>query len=130
MGKTKKIRQQINDYIHKKDICCEKTKYAFINRRMVIEQLLRLYGEMAEWRKDKGNYGYLAMDILWLMNLDKKNAQHTQLFLTIERKMYKKDKYDKERIMTFLHEVPLYYLMALLGYAHYLHELVLSDKLP
>ena len=128
MGKTKKIRQQMNDYIHKHDICCEKQKYAMINRRMVIDQLLHLYDEMAEWRKDKGNFGYLAMDILWLMQRAKNDDIH--LFLSIDRKMYKKDTYDKERIIAFLHEVPLYYLMALLGYAHYLHEQVLSDKLP
>lgn len=118
----------MNDYIHKRDICCEKQRLAMINRRMVIEQLLHLYDEMAEWRKDKGNFGYLAMDIRSLMQRAKNDDIH--LFLSIDRKMYKKDKYDKERIIAFLHEVPLYYLMALLGYAHYLHEHVLSDKLP
>jgi hypothetical protein len=128
MGKTKKIRQKINDYIHKHDICCEKQELAMINRRMVIEQLLRLYEEIAEWRKDKGNFNYLAMDILYLMQRTKDDD--FPLFQSIERKMYKKDKYDKERIRAFLYEVPLYYLMSLLGYAHYLHELVLSDKLP
>ncbi len=126
MGKTKKIRRQMNDYIHKHDICCEKQKYALINRRIVIEQLLRLYEEIAEWRKDKGNFGYLATDILWLM----KTKNDDNLFQSMKRKIYKRDKYDKERMITFLHEVPLYYLMALLGYAHYLHELVLSDKTP
>jgi hypothetical protein len=132
--KTKKIKQRVNDYIHKHDICCENPPdpYGMISRRLVIDQLFRLYDEMSEHRKDTVMLNYLSREILWLMGglNDMKTKEDRQMYLSIHRKMYKKGIPDKEEIVTVLHEIPLYYLMTLLGYAHYLHEQVLSDKLP
>ena len=132
--KTKKIKQRVNDFIHKNDICCEKDQYAQISRRIVIDQLFQLYDEMAEHRKDTYTVMliYLSREILWLMGdlSDMKTKEDRQMYLSIQRKMYKKRIPDKEGIVTILHEIPLYYLMTLLGYAHYLHKQVLSDRLP
>lgn len=132
--KTKKIKYRVNDFIHKHDICCENDQYALISRRIVIDQLFRLYHEMAEHRKDTDTVMlmYLSREILWLMGglKDMKTEEDRQMYLSIHRKMYRKRIPDKEGIVTVLHEIPLYYLMTLLGYAHYLHKQVLSDRLP
>jgi hypothetical protein len=90
-------------------------------KRIATEQLFRLYDEIAEWRndKDKGHM-YLGRDIVWSgLSLNTKD----KLFL--ERHWN-----DRQQIRSYISSRPFNYLLTLLGYAHYIHELVLSDKLP
>jgi hypothetical protein len=52
------------------------------------------------------------------------DTEGIQLWDTLDRKMYKNYKLNKGRIAALLHEVPLYYVLSLLGYAHYRHKLI------
>jgi hypothetical protein len=110
---TKKIRQQLLDHIQKHDLCCEED----YNRPKIIAQLFRLYGEIGEADHYDGNQ-YLAIDLLRLFGFPYADAE----FYKVERKLWKKDKYDKTRITEMLHEIPLVYLMALLGRAYFRHS--------
>jgi hypothetical protein len=118
--KISTLSKRFTRYIsRKKDRCCDKD----IDRKIVIEQIFSLYSEM-----DKDPLGYLNSDLLKLMGYTSDLARANdneglELFLKINRKMWKKDNLDRGRIRALLHEIPLYYLLSLLGYAHYKKEL-------
>jgi hypothetical protein len=119
--KISTLSKQFTRYIsRKKDLCCDKD----IDRKIVIEQIFSLYSEM----EDKDPLGYLNSDLLKLMGytsdlVDANDNEGIKLFLKINRKMWKKDNLDRGRITALLHEIPLYYLLSLLGYAHYKKQL-------
>jgi hypothetical protein len=120
--KTKKL---LTNYILKKgDICCE----ADIDRNLAIEDIFALYSEIADFMFEKENYlDYVNNDLLvfigYRMFLEKANNKHgVRIWDGMMRKMQKDGRMDKTRITELLHEVPLYYLMAFLGYAQYKHR--------
>jgi hypothetical protein len=127
MSKTLKTR--INDYIYKNDICCEKE----INRLMIIQMIMDHYKKKSSNDKDMDPNEYLN----WLTNdlvgfigyrntLEKENKEGLELWDEIDKETSKNKKSDKKsdrgNIVTFLKKVPLYFLLAFLGYSDYVEK--------
>ncbi len=124
--KTKRtIKRTMSNYILKKgDICCEEN----IDRKLAIEDIFVLYREIADFMFEKEQYlDYVNNDLLvfigYRMKLEEvKNKEGMQIWDGMMRKMMKNNTVDKERIIELLHEVPLFYVLAFLGYAQYRHR--------
>ena len=120
-SKNRTLKKKINDYIMKKsDICCEED----LERNMVIEKIYKNYEKVAEIFGEKDDYlSYVVNDIPkfigYKIDLEKVNDKegirlHNKLYnSTMKNKTPKKD-----RITKTLSELPLYYLLAILGYSH------------
>ena len=119
------IRKTVSNYILKKgDICCEKD----IDRTLLIEDIFALYMDIAEFMFEKEQYlDYVNNDLLvfigYRMELEKGNNQEgVRIWDGLMNKMKKNNALDKDKIVRLLHQVPLFYLMAFLGYAQYKHR--------
>lgn len=126
MAKLKKsknytLKKKINDYILKKsDICCEED----LERNVVIEKIYKNYEKVAEIFGEKDDYlSYVVNDIPkfigYKIDLEKVNDKegirlHNKLYNSIVKNKIPK----KDRITKTLSELPLYYLLAILGYSH------------
>ena len=124
INKTKKrtFRQRLHSYICKKqDICCEKD----IKREDVIEGIIKKYKIISERMDEKDEYlSYINNDLLifvgYLFDLEKKkDVEGQKLWKEIDKKMRENKELSEEKTIAFLKEVPLYFLMAFLGYASY-----------
>jgi len=118
--KKNTLKNRIHKYFSKKqDICCDED----IERKIVIEQILKIYTEIAN--TDRDNYlDYVDNDILvfigYRMNLEeKKDFDGLNLWDEIASKTSNKGVPNKEKIIKLLQELPLYYLLSFLGYAYY-----------
>jgi hypothetical protein len=121
----KTLKNKITRYIcKKKDICCEED----IDRKVAIDQIFALYGEIAEMFYEKNEYlSYLNNDLLifigYRIHLEEKNdVEGVKLWNKLDSKTYKNKKLDKEKIVELLNNVPLYYLLSFLGYAYYRYK--------
>jgi hypothetical protein len=121
----KTLKNRITSYVcKKKDVCCEED----IDRKIAIEQIFSLYGEIAEMFYEKDEYlSYINNDIGkfigYKIHLQEKNdIEGIKLFNKIDNKTYKNKKLDKERITLLLNSVPLYYLLSFLGFAYYRYK--------
>lgn len=119
------IRKTVSNYILKKgDICCEKD----IDRTLLIEDIFALYMDIADFMFEKEQYlDYVNNDLLvfigYRMELEKGNNQEgVRIWDGLMNKMKKNNALDKDKIVRLLHQVPLFYLMAFLGYAQYKHR--------
>lgn len=122
----KTLKNKINKYICKKrDICCEDD----IDRNLAIQNIFMLYREIAEFMHEKEEYlSYINNDLVkfigYRIDLEKNNDNKgVRLWDKIDRKMYVNKKLDEAKIIKFLHEVPLYYLLAFLGTAYYKYKI-------
>lgn len=118
----KTMKKAMTNYILKKgDICCEKD----IDRKLVIEDILKLYTEIADFMFEKEQYlDYVQNDLLvfigYRMMLEEgKNTEGVGLWDSLKKRTEKGIIPNKEKIMELLHQVPLFYLMSFLGYAQY-----------
>lgn len=125
-GNKKTLKNKINRYIcKKKDICCEDD----IDRNLAIQDIFILYREIAEFMQEKEEYlSYINNDLVkfigYRIDLEKNNDNKgVRLWDKIDRKMYVNKKLDEAKIIEFLHEVPLYYLLAFLGTAYYKYKI-------
>jgi|TARA_Y100000034_G_scaffold76270_1_gene91621 hypothetical protein len=125
---NKTLKKHINKYIFKKsDICCEED----IDRNVVIEQLFKLYRDIAALMDEKNEYlSYINNDFLVFIDYkirlkNKNDTQGIQLWNILDNQMFKNKKLNKTKITKLLHEVPLYLLLSFLGYADYRYQ---SDK--
>jgi len=123
--KNKTLKNKINSYIcKKKDICCEED----IDRKLAIDDIFTLYVEIAEFMYEKDEYlSYINNDLIkfigYKINLEDANDKEgIQLCNKLDHKMFKNKKINKMKIIEVLHEVPLYYLLSFLGYAHYKYK--------
>ena len=123
--KHKTLKNKINEYILKKqDICCEDD----IDRKIIIQQIIEKYKKVAEHFLEPDDYlDYINNDLVkfigYKVNLKKnKDIQGLKLWNEIDKKMYKDKMLNEEKIEHLLNNVPLYYLLAFLGYASYKAE--------
>jgi hypothetical protein len=121
----KTLKNKINEYIFKKkNICCEDD----IDRKLVIQDIFTLYREIAEFMYEKDEYlSYLNNDILkfigYEIDLEKKNdIKGIKLCKKLNDMMIVNKKLDETKIIEFLNEVPLYYILSFLGYAYYKYK--------
>jgi len=122
---NKTLKNKINKYIFKNDICCEDD----IDRKIAIQEIFTLYSEIASFMYEKDEYlSYISNDLLVLIgykiNLETKNDNEgISLWNKIKSKITLNKNPNKEQIIEFLNEVPLYYLLSFLGYAYYKYKI-------
>ena len=122
---SKTLKKRIHKYICKtKDICCEED----IDRNVAIEQVFTLYNAIASETGDyaaKDEYlSFITNDLTKLLGyritMEKNNDKEgVKLSNEIDTVMYKTKKIDTTKIREILHNVPLYYLLSLIGWGHY-----------
>jgi hypothetical protein len=119
----KTLKNRINNYILKKgDICCEK----YINKNKVIELIFNNYMvtyKIRDGNKDEyldGIDNDLVKFIGFKVDLENKNDKEgLEISDIINKKILKNKKPNKEHITKLLMSLPLYYLLAFLGYSSY-----------
>lgn len=122
---SKTLKKRIHKYICKtKDICCEED----IDRNAAIEEVFTLYNAIASETGDnstKDEYlSFIDNDLTKLLGytitMEKNNDKEgLKLKNEIDTVVYKTKKIDTTKIREVLHNVPLYYLLSLIGYGHY-----------
>jgi hypothetical protein len=121
--KTTTLKNKINKHIFKNgDICCESN----VKRPIIIELIFNNYMNVD---KIKGSYkdeylDWINNDLLFFIGstsdlMDKKDKDGLQLSKLLDNKMLKDKKTNRELITKLLMELPLYYLLAFLGYSSY-----------
>jgi hypothetical protein len=118
------LKKRITQYIcntEKQDICCEED----IERTMAIDQIFDLYRKLAILLDVESEYlSYLDNDIVkfigYKIDLEKnKDTKGVKLWEKIDSTIRKGKNISKNKIITLLMTVPLYYLLSFLGYAYY-----------
>ena len=123
--KNKTLKNKINKYIFKNDICCEDE----VDRKIAIQDIFMLYSEIASFMYEKDEYlSYIGNDLLVLIGFKidletKKDNEGIKLWNKIKSKITLNKTSNKEKIIEVLNEVPLYYLLSLLGYAYYKYKI-------
>lgn len=119
--KNRTLRKKINEYILKKsDICCEED----LERNVVIDKIYKNYEKVAEMWGEKDDYlSYIVNDIPkfigYKIDLEKvKDKQGVRLWNTLYNSTVKNKVAKKDLITKTLNELPLYYLLAILGYSY------------
>ena len=111
----------MTNYLLKKgDVCCEKD----MDRKLIIQDILAIYEEIADFMFEKELYlDYVQNDLLvfigYRMELEKGNSEGVRIWDGLARMTVTNKSPDKQKIVKVLHNVPLYYLLAFLGYATY-----------
>ena len=115
------LKNKILKYISKKDICCIEN----IDKKVIIEKILLNYKKIGIMYNEENDYlSYLNNDIVvfigYKIDLEKnKDIEGVKLWNTLDRKMYKNKKLNLAKIKLLLNELPLFYLLSLLGYSDY-----------
>jgi hypothetical protein len=118
------LKNRITNYIcktEKRDICCEDD----IERTTAINQIFDLYTKLAILFNEENEYlSYLDNDIVkfigYKIDLEKnKDTKGVKLWEKIDSTIRKGKNISKNKIITVLMSVPLYYLLSFLGYAYY-----------
>ena len=130
--KTKKtLKNSIHNYICTKgDICCEKD----IDKKEVIEQIFKLYKKYYERLNAEKEYlDWLDNDLQIFIGYEpdlKKNKDTAGIKLEKKMSKYysKNKKVSKKKMIRFLDEVPLYYLLSCLGYIYYKDQLYYKNQ--
>jgi hypothetical protein len=111
----------MTNYLLKKgDVCCEKD----MDRKLIIQDILAIYEEIADFMFEKELYlDYVQNDLLvfigYRMELEKGNREGARIWDGLARMTLTNNVPDKQKLVKILHNVPLYYLLAFLGYATY-----------
>ena len=122
---NKTLKNKINKYIFKNDICCEDD----VDRKIVIQDIFALYSEIASFMYEKDEYlSYIGNDLVKLIgykiDLETKNDNEgVRLWNKIKSKITLNKTSNKEKMIEVLNEVPLYYLLSFLGYAYYRYKI-------
>lgn len=117
----KTLKKVITNYLLKKgDVCCEKD----MDRKLIIQDILATYEEIADFLFEKELYlGYVQNDLLvfigYRVDLEKGNQEGVRIWDGLARMTETNKNPDKQKLVKILHNVPLYYLLAFLGYATY-----------
>jgi len=115
------LKKVITNYLLKKgDVCCEKD----MDRKLIIQDILATYEEIADFLFEKELYlGYVQNDLLvfigYRVDLEKGNQEGVRIWDGLARMTETNKNPDKQKLVKILHNVPLYYLLAFLGYATY-----------
>jgi len=122
---NKTLKNKINKYIFKNDICCEDD----VDRKIIIQDIFALYSEIASFMYEKDEYlSHIGNDLLKLIgykiDLETKNDNEgVRLWNKINSKITLNKTSNKEKMIEVLNEVPLYYLLSFLGYAYYKYKI-------
>ena len=112
------IKEIINNYVFKKkDICC----YDYPNRQKLIEIVYSLYKRNEEYEDfylDQINNDINLLFPIRTINYSKQeeDVEGKKLLKYIDNLMIKDKKVNKEKMDKFLNEIPVYYILSLIGY--------------
>ena len=124
MNKT--LKKRIHNYVNVQgDICCEDDYH----RDEIIQEIIRLYKEITVMFNEKGvDYlEHVDNDILkfvgYLSDMkEKKNNDGVKLYKYIDKQLKTKGKLDEKKLIIFLNNVPLYYLLSFMGKVYISHN--------
>jgi hypothetical protein len=115
----KTLKQKLHHYISKKqDICCEED----VDRLLIIQQIINKYKKISAYINEPGEYlNYINNDLVKFIGykVDLKDAEDRRLWNELDKKMYKNKKVNENKIEALLKDIPLYLLLAFLGFASY-----------
>lgn len=121
-NETKKIKKLIMKRVKKKDICCEED----IERDKCINILIDNYKIIAKNNlSDESEYldfihNDLTILVGYLSDLEKKkDKEGIKLWNHINKESQDNNKISLKKITKILYDVPLFFLMSLLGYSQY-----------
>ena len=128
--KSKTLKTRINDYVYKNDICCEKE----IKRPLVIQMIVDHYKKKCENDNEPEEYlNWLTNDLVKFIGyrntLAKENKEGVELWDEIDKQTTENKKSNMGKIVTFLEDAPLYFLLAFLGYSDYVEKLSRPAKI-
>ena len=120
--KQNKTKKYISKYFIKKDICCEDDierekciNIIFDNYKIIAKNNLSNESEYLDFLDND-----LTIFVGYLSNLEKnKNKEGVKLWKYINKQSQYNNETNFEKIKNFLYDVPLFYLMSLLGYSTY-----------
>lgn len=122
MYRRRTLKSKIQQYVSRKDICCEKD----IDRPRIIQQIIQKYKTL---HKNGEPYGgsyidYLNNDLLIFIGykidlVNSKDQEGVQLWNELDKRMYANKKLSEPMVVRLLNEVPLFFLLSFLGYATY-----------
>ena len=121
--KTKTLKSRINDYVYKNDICCEKG----INRPLVIQMIVDHYKKMCQNNREPEEWlNWLTNDLVKFIGyrntLIKENKEGLELWDEMDKQITENKTSDINKVDAFLKDVPLYFLLAFLGYSDYVEK--------
>ena len=124
--KQKTLKNKIHNYISKKqDICCEQD----VNRKLITQQIVDKYKSICKNMNEPNEYlNYINNDMVKLIGYyvdfkKNKDKEGIKLWNELDKRMFKKDTVNQQKIEELLQEVPLYFLLSFLGYASYKENL-------
>jgi len=112
----KTLRKNIHNYISKKkDICCEDE----VDREVIIDNIFELYSHSLDDSIETLHSDFCKF-IGYKASLKSSNDKKgLDLWNQIDKSGYKGEEIDENEIKKALHDVPLYFLLAFLGYGYY-----------
>jgi hypothetical protein len=112
----KTLKNRLKNTISKNDICCEEN----IDRKRVIQQIIKAYKKVAILFAEPDEYlSYLNNDMIMLIGYRIDLDKERKLITDMDKKMNTRNILNQHKIEVLLHNVPLSYLLSLLGYASY-----------
>lgn len=116
----KTLKQKLHNYISKKqDICCEED----VDRSLIIEQIINKYKKISGYINEPGEYlNYINNDLVKFIGY-KVDLKDSRLWNELDKKMYKNKKVNEKKIEALLKDIPLYLLLAFLGFASYRQDI-------
>jgi hypothetical protein len=122
MPNARTLKNKIHHYISKKqDVCCEND----LDRNVVVQQILDKYKTISKLANEPEEYlSFLNNDLLVFIGykVDLKTHHDTEgvaLWNQMDKRMYENKRINEQKIIRLLKDVPLYLLLACLGYASY-----------
>ena len=120
--RRKTLKSKIHNYISKnQDICCERE----VDRKVVIQQIVEKYKKVCQSMNEPGEYlNYINNDLVKFIGYKddlKKNrdVEGAKLWNQMDKLMQENKIVSEQKIELLLQDVPLYFLLSVLGYASY-----------
>lgn len=124
--RNKTLKNKIHKYISKKqDICCEN----YVDRKLAIQQIVEKYKQICKNMDEPDEYlNYINNDLVqfigYKIDLKKnKDVEGVNLFNEMDKRIYENKMINEQKVERLLQDVPLYFLLSLLGYASYKENL-------
>jgi hypothetical protein len=130
---SKTLKRKMNEYFFKKnnDFCCEKD----IDRKKVIAEIFEKYKRIKSKSIEQDPYlAFIDNDLVIFIGyridlVKNKDVEGLKLWSEISKNTYDKDPaIQKMKIEKLLYSLPLYYLLAFLGFAAYRESVVNTKK--
>lgn len=123
----KSLKRQIRKYVCKqKDICCEKD----IDREALIALIVKIYKNICVIRDEPDEWlNSINNDLFHFIEKDKATINGVNIWDEMDKRMMTNNMVDFEKVKNLLREVPAFYLLAFLGKAAHIEEILKSFKI-